>query len=96
MALPRGLAPRTSAFAGRHAEFCYTSGAWKWCAMPVLPRRLRFGMRGAEAPILKGRGALTAWRPEPQHRRACCYTNDAKNGGCCRYRAGLSSSSGRR
>ena len=27
MALPRGLAPRTSAFAGRHARFCYTSGA---------------------------------------------------------------------
>ncbi len=45
----------------------------KWCAMPVLPRRPRFG----RPPCL-------------------LYTNDAKSGGCCRYRAGLSSSSGRR
>ena len=34
--------------------------------MPVLPRRLRFGMRDAEASLTTGRGALTAWRPEPQ------------------------------
>jgi len=32
-----------------------------------------------------------------EDRRACCYTNDAfENGGCVRYRAGLSSSSARR
>jgi hypothetical protein len=41
MVLPRGLAPRTSAFAKRRAD-SYTSGAWKdWHSMPVLPRLLR-------------------------------------------------------
>ena len=34
MALPRGLAPRTSAFAGRHAGFSYTSGAKKFTFEP--------------------------------------------------------------
>ena len=51
LVLPRGLAPRTSAFAERHAGFCYTSGAnvvrhagaapapavWKTAVLAVTP-----------------------------------------------------------
>lgn len=42
MVLPRGLAPRTSAFAERRASLTLRE-LEKWCAMPVLPRRPRFG-----------------------------------------------------
>ena len=126
MVLPRGLAPRTSAFAKRRAE-TLTPRELKMvrhagspirqpplfpASSSVLPRRSarppadfryslppprRFGMRDAEASLTTGRGALAAERPEPQHRRARCYTNDAfESGGCVRYRAGLSSASARR
>lgn len=42
MVLPRGLAPRSSAFAERRASLTLRE-LEKWCAMPVLPRRPRFG-----------------------------------------------------
>ena len=129
--LPRGLAPRASAFAERRAELLHfgsyesnESKTLRHACSPVrqpplfpssssvLPRRparppadllyslpppRRFGMRDAEASLKTGHGALTAWRQEPQHRRACRYTNGAfESGGCVRYRAGLSSASARR
>ena len=72
--LPRGLAPRTSAFAERRAEL------------------LHFGSFEKRAPCRCCPGAVSL-----EETRACCYTNDAnENGGCVRYRAGLSSSSARR
>jgi hypothetical protein len=48
VALPRGLAPRASAFAERRAELLHFGSMKlnesKWiCAMPVPPRRLQFG-----------------------------------------------------
>ena len=42
MVLPRGLAPRSSAFAERRASLTLRE-LEKWCAMQVLPRRPRFG-----------------------------------------------------
>ena len=73
MVLPRGLAPRSSAFAERRASLT-----------------LRELENGAPCRCCPGACGL-------EDRRACCYTNDAnENGGCVRYRAGLSSASARR
>ena len=79
MVLPRGLAPRASAFAGRRAELlhfrsiekrapCRCRPGARLAHPPTssIPFLLLGGLESvtAEASLKTGRGALAAWRPE--------------------------------
>ena len=97
MVLPRGLAPRSSAFAERRASLTLRE-LEKWCAMPVLPRRPRFGRPPCFCytnDALKMVAAFGIAPNSPRLQRGANLSQLRSRGPSARYRAAVSRLSAR-